>query len=387
MKIEFINELVRERIDLKSRILNARAPVLPLLRFVSLVAITLAILSSGATAAQWSTTDLKTSAPLPAGTATVNGVSVQWQVGNYLSGNLQIYGILCAPTAAGPHPVAILNHGLHYNPKPAPHVDPAILPYSLDGCRQMAAKGWLAAMSTYRGEAISVSNFTATSDGIVELCYGEVDDVLNLLSAVTALPGADAQKILMLGYSHGSCITERAIERGAQVQIAVSIDGPTDFMTWPDSPPALTPQEREARSSVNLANNPAALTHLKFLRIQAAGDTTVPPAQGCELAARIGTTNFLFDSSKNPPKLISPSPPPFGQHRKDVCSLLKWVRPGLLLPWPRPETRLHPPLMYMYTGLNHILIGVVAWPQYAAFVNRFAIGWSASMPAAFAPFG
>ncbi len=180
-----------------------------------------------------------------------------------------------------------------------------------------------------------LSNYTATSDGIVELCYGEVDDVLNLLSAVTALPGADAQKVLMLGYSHGSCITERAIERGAKVHIAVSIDGPTDFMTWPDSPP-LTAQKREARSSVNPANNPAALKQLKFLRIQAAGDTTVPPTQACELAERIGTENFLFDSSKNPPKLISPSPPLFGLHRKDVCSLLKWARPGLLLPWPRP---------------------------------------------------
>lgn len=368
--------------------LIARVPIVYLLRLAAVAAISAAILSSGARAAQWSTTDLKTNAPLPSGAATVDSVSVQWQVGNYLSGGLQIYGILCAPTAAGPHPVAILNHGLHVNPQPPPpHVDPAILPYSLDGCMQMAAKGWLAAMSTYRGEAISIPNFAAMSDGIIELCYGEVDDVLNLLSAVTALPGADAQKVLMLGYSHGSCITERAIERGAQVNIAVSIDGPTDFTTWPDSPLALTSQEREARSSVNLANNPSALKQLKFLRIQAAGDTTVPPAQACELAARIGTVNYLYDSSKNPPKLISPSPPPpFPPHRKDLCQQLKWVRPGLL-PWPRPETRLHPPLMYMYTGLNHILIGLVAWPQYAAFVNRFAIGWSASMPAAFAPFG
>src|SRR5208337_5116940 len=314
---------------MKRLFLIASTMVLFLLQLALLAAISATIPASGAKAAQWSTTDLKTNLQLPSGAVTINSVSVEWQVGNYLSGGLQIYGILCAPTATGPHPVAILNHGLHYNPNPTPHVDPAILPYSLDGCMQMAAKGWLAAMSTYRGEAISIPNFAATSDGIVELCYGEVDDVLNLLSSVTALPAADAQKVLMLGYSHGSCITERAIERGAQVQIAVSIDGPTDFMTWPDAPPALTPQEKEARSSVNLANNPAALTHLKFLRIQAAGDTTVPPAQGCELAARIGTTNFLFDSSKKPPKLISPTPPPFGPHRKDPCALLKWVRPGL----------------------------------------------------------
>ena len=322
--------------------------------------------------------------PLPSGTATINSVSVEWQVGNYLSGSLQIYGILCSPSSAGPHPVAVLNHGLHLNAQL--QLDPAILQYSLDGCLQMAAKGWLAAMSTYRGESISSAKLHGHLGRYFELCYGEVDDVLNLLSAVTALPGADAQKVLMLGYSHGSCITERAIERGAKVQIAVSIDGPTDFMTWPDSPP-LPAQDKKSRSSVNPANNPAALTHVKFLRIQAAGDTTVPPAQACELASKIGTENFLLNFSKNPPKLISPSPPLFGQHRKDVCSLLKWARPGLLLPWPRPETRLRTPLMYMYTGLNHILIGVVAWPQYAAFVNRFATGWSASMPAAFAPFG
>jgi hypothetical protein len=198
--------------------------------------------------------------------------------------------------------------------------------------------------------------------------------------------GADPHKVLILGYSHGSCITGRAIERGANVQIAVSIDGPTDFVTWPASPP-LPQAGREARSSVDLANNPGALTHLKFLRIQAMGDATAPPQQACELAQRIGTANFLFDSSKVPPRLISPAPQPNPPHVKDPCAALKWVRPGLLRPWPWPVWRANPPLMYMYTGLDHIWIAVVAWPNYAAFVNRFTGGWGVTMPLAFAPFG
>ena len=180
----------------------------------------------------WSTTDLRTGTPLPSGEVTLNSVKVKWQIGNYWSDGLRIYGLLCTPVSLpGPHPVAILNHGLEFTQTgPGQFVFPAIQAFGLTGCTTMASNGWLTAISTYRGEYISETvspgriflggmmpllhrpyTFTATSDGNLELCLGEVDDVLNLLSAVRALPDANAKHVLMWGHSHGSCITERAI--------------------------------------------------------------------------------------------------------------------------------------------------------------------------------
>ncbi len=87
-------------------------------RVRALVALAIAIflcngMTAPARAGAWSTTDLRTGAPLPSGTVTVNHVTVTWQVGNYWSDGLRIYGLLCTPTSLpSPYPVAILNHGL-----------------------------------------------------------------------------------------------------------------------------------------------------------------------------------------------------------------------------------------------------------------------------------
>jgi hypothetical protein len=242
-------------------------------RILALIALTLLITGGGARhahAATWSTTDLRSGAPLPSGTASVNHVMVTWQVGNYWSGGLRIYGLLCTPTSLpAPYPVAILNHGLSWvQTGPFQYYYPAIEANGWIGCTNMAGNGWLTAITTYRGEIIGATTnsgfptpytgFNATSDGGLELCLGEVDDVLNLLSAVTALPIASANQVLMWGHSHGSCVTERAIERGAPVQVAVSLDGPTDFTTWTGNNPilALTVAAQNARSSAWSGNDP-----------------------------------------------------------------------------------------------------------------------------------
>jgi hypothetical protein len=243
--------------------------------------------------ATWSTTDLTSGAALPSGTTSFNGASIAWQVGNYSSDGLRIYGLLCEPSSLpGPHPVAILNHGLYVD---SAKQYPGIENQAFQGCIQMAANGWLVAISTYRGEYLDQLPSPYQSDrfnsgGVFQLCLGEVDDVLNLVTAVTALPTANAQHVVMWGHSHGSCITERAIERGAPVQIAVSLEGPTDFTSW-DTSLGLTPAGEDARSSA--LNDPAALANVKFLRIHAEGDATVAPTQACELASKLpGSTNY-----------------------------------------------------------------------------------------------
>jgi hypothetical protein len=368
-------------------------------RILALITLTLLITGGGvrlAHAATWSTTDLRSGAPLPSGTVSVNHVTVTWQVGNYLSNGLRIYGLLCTPTSLpAPYPVAILNHGLSWvQTGPFQYYYPAIEANGWIGCTNMAGNGWLTAITTYRGEIIGATTnsgfpppytgFNATSDGALELCLGEVDDVLNLLSAVRALPIASTNQVLMWGHSHGSCITERAIERGAAVQVAVSLDGPTDFTTWTGNNPILAPTvaAQNARSSAWAGNNPTALTNVKFVRIQAEGDTTVTPDQACELVSKLpGSANYYLYSAISPPGVYWGSP-------KECSSFSMAWRKGQLLPDEVAGQQWVSPTLLVYSGLNHSTIRGKAWPEFRSFVNAVANsgGWHASIPAQYSPF-
>lgn len=348
----------------------------------------------------WSTTDLRSGTALPAGEVIINQVKVKWQIGNYWSDGLRIYGLLCTPVSLPPpYPVALLNHGLEFiQTSPGVFIYPAIKAYGLTGCTTMAASGWLTAISTYRGEFISetvskprlplgnvpplrASTFTATSDGNLELCLGEVDDVLNLLTAVRALPSANKNHVLMWGHSHGSCITERAIERGAPVQIAVSIDGPTDFSTWSNNNPFLAPTlaAQQARSSAYLGNNPAKLAGLNFLRIHAEGDVAVTPDQGCELASRLpNLAAYYLNSNVSPPGTFSGTP------SECTAYTIPWLH-GQLLPDEVSGGQWAATNFLMYSGLNHVTILGKSWPEFSSFVNAITLsqGWHASVPAQF----
>jgi hypothetical protein len=372
-----------------------RMRMLPLLRFALLV--TACIAKSGAIAQTWSTTDLKTQQPLPSGSSN----TVTWQVGNYLSGPLQyrIYGLLCIPSGPGPYPVAIVNHGL-----PAGFPIPGIQNVEWNGCIEMAVNGWLTAISTYRGESISglpppFANFSAVSDGALELCYGEVDDVLNLLSAVKALTNANgnqianANQVLMWGHSHGSCITERAVEKGAAVQIAVSEDGPTDFTTWTNNNLTIDPTtaEQEERSSAYVKNNPTALTKVQFLRVQAEGDTTVTADQACELASKLpGSVNFFLNPLITPPG----AGVFYGRPKQCIAFSMPWMNypapslngpPAVFPPDAGRGGTWSSPTLLVYNGLDHVAIMGKAWPEIASFVNAVAQpgGWHASLPFTF----
>ena len=183
------------------------------------------------TYAQWSTTD--SNGPLPQGLW--NWGTVQYEVGTYMSDGLQIYGLICYPVSPGPHPVLIVNHGVLF--QGALGLNTA----SFNGCTQMAAAGWLVATSTYRGWTMFASDvpgvstfppdptFTRQSQGQFEFCGGEVDDSLNLLAAVKQLPQANPNQVVMWGHSHGSCITELAVERTVARSILVELDAEGGF--------------------------------------------------------------------------------------------------------------------------------------------------------------
>ncbi len=125
-------------------------------------------------------------------------------------------------------------------------------------------------MSAYRGEPVNIyaagtdggyvpgpdggpDEFTPDYDaGVVpEMCLGEVADVLQLTNLILNTPypdsivvsnGADsvtldsnvinAREVLMWGYSHGACVTDRAVEQGAPATAAATFAEPTDIETW-----------------------------------------------------------------------------------------------------------------------------------------------------------
>ncbi len=204
---------------------------------------------------------------------------VAWSVGYYTVENgMKIYALVCSPPSGGPYPVVIFNHGgtgsgdggnlngvvtpagwtvqpvvLGPNGQPVlgPNGLPIPLPDSLGQCLDWAKRGWVFATPTYRSESVNITSSSpqfsppATpwiSDGKVEFCMGEVTDVMaltdllvNHTSSVTL--GNPSQKVeinvngqvLMYGYSHGGCMTYRAVEQGAPVTAFSVIEGFTDF--------------------------------------------------------------------------------------------------------------------------------------------------------------
>lgn len=198
-------------------------------------------------------------------------VPVAWSVGYYtVEGGKKIYALICAPTSGGPYPIVVYNHG----GTDRGNIDtggtdkgngggitgvvtasgwtsqPPSDPDGLGQCIDWAKRGWVFATSSYRGEQVHITSsspdFPATSswtsDGPVELCLGEVTDVLALTdllvnhagsvslgNASQHVPISVNGKLLMYGYSHGGCITYRAVEQGAPVTAFSVIEGFTDF--------------------------------------------------------------------------------------------------------------------------------------------------------------
>ncbi len=228
---------------------------------------------------------------------------------SYRSGAYRIYGQVCRPAAPGKHPLFIEAHGGFAGI--GAEWQNASEPAQEGICRQMARKGYVAAESSYRGED--------GSDGAVEVCLGEVDDVLAMVDVVRAQPYTDAKRSGILGISHGGCIALRALESGLDVQAAVEAAGPTDWAATYDSWVAMVPSTQGAERAAlcqlidqvrqAIGSTPqerpdeyrrrSPMTFLEDLErndtslvmLQGNADTTVPPNQTCNLAAALSGVN------------------------------------------------------------------------------------------------
>jgi hypothetical protein len=265
-----------------------------------------------------------------------------WAVLKYTTHGMPMYVLQCKPSGAGPFRTQIVNHGAAggvggpANADGTPNVE-------IDTCMTAASNGWNTFMPAYRGEPVYApdpDNGTAhpwLSAGHVEVCLGEVDDVLRLTTLVRARTDVKPDKIVMRGNSHGGCITTRAIQRGALVQRAADVSGPTDWAlehTYcvgtgsPPTPPpacngwggiglapwlaqrlggtpATAPIEYDWRSPARYTPDLVARTDVKFLQIHGVSDPLVPLTQGCDARTFSGGTWNYW-------QLVQPtvSPPP-----------------------------------------------------------------------------
>ncbi|WAS91749.1 alpha/beta hydrolase family protein [Nannocystis punicea] len=239
---------------------------------------------------------------------------VDMEVGTYSVPGLTppVNAVVCRPHAGAPatgRRTVVLNHGgflLDWG--------------ALDACVNWARAGWIAALTAYRYEPIvpdgsPVYTYPAavarpgTSDP-AELCLGEVTDTLRWLDIVRDRADTDDDQILMWGYSHGACVTLRALEQGAEVKAAVAVSSPTEFSRWEQysanvgdptgihialgGTPAAIPDAYHARSPARMAVDLQRRGDVKLLQIAVEKDTIVPVSQGCMLADAIGAENHLM---------------------------------------------------------------------------------------------
>ena len=218
---------------------------------------------------------------------------------SYHVGTLRIYARICRPNDSGAHDVIIYNHGGYAGLD----VDPFTA-----NCAASAQAGYVWIASSYRGED--------SSDGSVELCLGEVDDVLRMIDIALAQPYANAMHVLMYGGSHGGCVTLRALERGAPVNAAIDIYGPTDWAAldrfWRMSgtntqfagvleqavggTPDQVPAAYLARSPLYFLGDVP--PNVPLLLIHGTADTIVPYVQTCNVAAALGAPSYHLDSTQ-----------------------------------------------------------------------------------------
>lgn len=236
--------------------------------------------------------------PTPSGTSAVNVKVVRYAV----PAGIDAWAMICTPSTAPPpsgHRLMIYNHGGGRGTT------------GLDAwrCLESARRGWVFAMTAYRGEPLYVHNYNAppfplgpmwnswdmlavpAPVGSVEISMGEVMDVHRLLGLMRAQPNVDEDKVFMWGHSHGAGITLRAVESGAQVQAAAAVAPSTD---WADV--VLQCRARELAGTLPSSDVCYAVLH---------GATAVSAGPGVPASPALPSTPSIVGG-------FPPSPPPSG---------------------------------------------------------------------------
>jgi dienelactone hydrolase len=129
----------------------------------------------------------------------------------YRSGTLKIWAEIFRPDGPVNRTLLLWNHGGFGG----------LLDGDRSFCRALAKLGFVVAASYYRGEG--------GSEGSVEACKGEVDDVQALLAILKTHDYVDPTRVGTLGASHGGCVALSVAIREPSIRVAVDMAGPSDW--------------------------------------------------------------------------------------------------------------------------------------------------------------
>jgi hypothetical protein len=243
-------------------------------------------------------------------------------------------------------------------------------------CLNAANNGWIGVAPSYRGEGVLVQDSAgddivrveSPANGHFEFCLGEATDSIALVNYFLSLgfpvyigkgfhwvPQIVPNHVLMWGWSHGGCVTQRAVQQGAPVNAAATFSAVADdpaFYNWcvkenpgyidaggpqaarcsepgwrnmhgPDAGPDLLPNAYNWRSPVWIESVDVGYGSLPFwshvnwqgstspvglkarpnvpvLMLQGGEDKWIPTDMACNLAANLGSSCGLWYYGKNP---------------------------------------------------------------------------------------
>jgi fermentation-respiration switch protein FrsA (DUF1100 family) len=141
----------------------------------------------------------------------------------YWSDGIKVNGFLGTPTGLGPFPAIIYNRGGAW--ETGKLIGLEIVP--------LVEAGYVAAASQYRGNAGSGGNESFGA--------GDVNDALNLIPLLKALPQVNPRQIGMMGGSRGGMVTYMALKAdgGRNLKAAVTVGGIADLFAWAEQRPDL----------------------------------------------------------------------------------------------------------------------------------------------------
>lgn len=135
---------------------------------------------------------------------------------SYLSDSLKVNGYLVSPKREGRFPGIIYNRG--GNSEFGANNFKKIIRL---GLAEIAAEGYVIALSQYRGNG--------GSEGQEEFGGADVNDVLNLISAIEDDPKVDTSKLGMYGWSRGGMMTYQALIRTNKIKAVIVGGGCSDL--------------------------------------------------------------------------------------------------------------------------------------------------------------
>ena len=135
----------------------------------------------------------------------------------YDSDGLMVTGFMVKPKTKGNYPCIIYNRGGNRD------MGSLLVGTAVVYMGKIAAAGFIVIASNYRGNS--------NSEGKEEFGGSDVNDVLNLIPALSHVNGADTSRIGMFGISRGGMMTYMATKNNPQIKAVAVVGGMSNLFT------------------------------------------------------------------------------------------------------------------------------------------------------------